>query len=784
MLIKYQFLFLLFSLSIPTFSQDIIVDVNITADEFPQDIFWEITDQQKNIILSGDLEGCEPFQSCNNSFTIPNACYIFIIRDVYGDGINEPGGFEVLVNGNLIGIGNTFESKEQFDLNCKSGESCQMAVVLDLPDNNINAPKDKDYWFKLIPEVSGLYRMNTCLNFITGSGYANTTMWVYDSCDADLHQEGAEGALGYSDDSSQCAPGSSFNYVPLEKDNEYLIRTRVNDLSWPVDSIKVRVQKLPPFSGCTDPNACNFNPFAGSDNGTCFYSEDCRPDLKLDEEELKSSIILDRVYNNDECLIEEGCLKGSGWRDVIKFSTKIDNIGNADYIVGIPERNPQNFSKENCHGHWHHQGYAEYLLFSGNGQPEPVGFKNGFCVLDLDCESNQPKYLCSYMGITAGCSDIYDVDVDCQWIDITDIADGEYTLVARVNWNRLPDMRSFQEMTYQNNWAQVCISIDRSSGSLAVDILEDCDSYTDCLGVAYGEAEIDCNGVCGGNAEFGDVNADGILDDSDVDIYLDLITNKQTDNLPCLDLNGDVGLSIYDALLLQECIFINEEEAGNPFHTHCFFPAGIQNFDDNLSLIVTNLDMSLRTLELSIQIPDNNLLGFQVQFEGIEIDSFEKLYNEEASYLHKNQNEIIGFHKEEAIKRNPEFQPFLKLYFSEILNDSLCILSSSEFVNVEFELIFPLISDECLFVTDNSNLNYLNNITIYPNPTVDILNVYSTLDIKSIQGFDMQGKQVLWVSNLGNGQSKIDIGYLSPGLHILKLNLENQPPQFLNFIKI
>ena len=160
----------------------------------------------------------------------------------------------------------------------------------------------------------------------------------------------------------------------------------------------------------------------------------------------------------------------------------------------------------------------------------PAGFKAGFCVQDSDCSLNggTAQYSCGNQGLAAGCGDVYPgIDTwtgmpwDCQWLDVTDVVDGNYTFVMRVNWNQQPDQLGNVETTYENNAIQICIELSTNpNGFREVDVIQECEVLIDCSGVVFGDAQPDCNGLCDGPALFGDFDGNGLRDENDLSTYI------------------------------------------------------------------------------------------------------------------------------------------------------------------------------------------------------------------------------------------------------------------------
>ncbi len=188
------------------------------------------------------------------------------------------------------------------------------------------------------------------------------------------------------------------------------------------------------------------------------------PDLTIHRARAEADLAIGvRDFAADSCEldVDEACIGGPGPRRLLYFSVETPNVGDADMVLGMP--NPENdaFEYSACHDHFHFNGYAAYELINIDLETIAVGRKQAFCLLDVtifDVEdptvSQTPRFSCGFQGIQRGWADTYQSTLPCQFLDITDIADGDYTL--RVELNR---ERGLEESSYDNNRAEIPIRI-------------------------------------------------------------------------------------------------------------------------------------------------------------------------------------------------------------------------------------------------------------------------------------------------------------------------------------
>eukprot|EP00794_Sanderia_malayensis_P020028 gene20028-21991_t len=197
---------------------------------------------------------------------------------------------------------------------------------------------------------------------------------------------------------------------------------------------------------------CNHRPWF---RGACRYydmaSVKCTymaPDIVMDIKAMQPSIKVNTWHLRDlKCSMEENCLAKTAYarnafidpkanlRRLLVFTSRILNRGTATFR---PNRAKEQWEWHSCHKHYHSMEYfAQYDVIDFHGRRVAEGHKASFCLEDTGCDYGAMKmYNCTDkgdQGISVGCADNYSNAIDCQWVDITDIKDGNYSLMVHIN---------------------------------------------------------------------------------------------------------------------------------------------------------------------------------------------------------------------------------------------------------------------------------------------------------------------------------------------------------------
>ncbi|CDQ57912.1 unnamed protein product [Oncorhynchus mykiss] len=169
------------------------------------------------------------------------------------------------------------------------------------------------------------------------------------------------------------------------------------------------------------------------------------PDLVPDPYYIQAASYIQRVQMYAlRCAGEENCLsriirelsayrpgvRDIDYRTLLRFPQRVKNQGTADFL---PVKPRHQWEWHSCHQHYHSmEAFSNYdLLDVITGRKVAEGHKASFCLEDTSCDPGvRRRFACTAhtQGLGPGCYDTYNANIDCQWIDITDVPPGNYIL--------------------------------------------------------------------------------------------------------------------------------------------------------------------------------------------------------------------------------------------------------------------------------------------------------------------------------------------------------------------
>jgi hypothetical protein len=186
------------------------------------------------------------------------------------------------------------------------------------------------------------------------------------------------------------------------------------------------------------------------------------PDLVVDGDAARNSIQLtQQTFQVDDCAVQEACVAAAGTRDLLRFDGDIINVGAADLRIGSPVNNPL-FEWDACHNHYHLENIMSFELLDQTGAPvigdmgRVVTRKPGYCIAGVEQVAGRAPnpYTCLDQGLAPGWEDVYEADLNCQWLDVTGVPSGDYVLRITVN-----PSHTFPESDFDDDAATIPVTI-------------------------------------------------------------------------------------------------------------------------------------------------------------------------------------------------------------------------------------------------------------------------------------------------------------------------------------
>ena len=192
--------------------------VEVTTDGYPGEISWEVV-MGGEVVLSGGpyAEGGTMYADTLCFPSSDEPCIQFEIFDSFGDGIFDPGGYNVYLDGQTVASGGDYGNSDGALFACAPGETCNDAIALTESDYGTVASPGDSYWYTFTPASNGMYSFSSC-----GNG-CDTRLYIYDYCQMGNFDDTNEGSIYYDDNQGGCGEEAQLT-VLLEAGVTYWVR--------------------------------------------------------------------------------------------------------------------------------------------------------------------------------------------------------------------------------------------------------------------------------------------------------------------------------------------------------------------------------------------------------------------------------------------------------------------------------------------------------------------------------------------------------------------------------
>lgn len=223
------------------------------------------------------------------------------------------------------------------------------------------------------------------------------------------------------------------------------------------------------FNACVDECA---GPSCGgvccAPGATCEAEECSLGDLTITAQDVPLEALSTLVVPEGSCSIQQGCVNGSGARQVAHLAVEVSNVGDLPVEIGAPWENPA-FYHSSCAQQYLLPNFIQAEVLNQDDVVVASGHLPTSCVVDDDAGT----YLCSLQGLSPGATSQQPQN-SCDTLDLTGLLAGNYALRLTVNSDR-----SLGEENFENNSVEVALNLPECDGNYCGGVC--CPSDLDCV---------------------------------------------------------------------------------------------------------------------------------------------------------------------------------------------------------------------------------------------------------------------------------------------------------------